>query len=89
MRSDVSCCRSQTGRTLSPAASRAQRERLQSLLSDLALEPVRRPDVNPMVGEWKGYYRIRVGDRRIIFWLDTQEMTVYVDHIGPRGDVYK
>jgi len=68
---------------------RAQRERLQSLLSDLALEPVRRPDVNPMVGEWKGYYRIRVGDMRIIFWLDTQEMTVYVDHIGPRGDVYK
>lgn len=62
---------------------------LQSLLSDLALEPVRRPDVNPMVGEWKGYYRIRVGDMRIIFWLDTQEMTVYVDHIGPRGDVYK
>jgi mRNA interferase RelE/StbE len=68
---------------------RAQRERLQSLLSDLALEPVHRPDVKPMVGEWKGYYRIRVGDTRIIFWLDTQEMTVYVDHIGPRGDVYK
>jgi len=68
---------------------RAQRERLQFLLSDLALEPVRRPDAKPMVGEWKGYYRIRVGDMRIIFWLDTQEMMVYVDHIGPRGDVYK
>jgi mRNA interferase RelE/StbE len=67
----------------------AQRGRLQSLLSDLALEPVRRPDVKPMVGEWKGYYRMRVGDVRIIFWLDTQEMTVYVDHIGPRGEVYK
>ena len=67
----------------------AQKERLQSLLSDLALEPVRRPDVQPMVGEWKGYYRMRVGDVRIIFWLDTQAMTIYVDHIGPRGDVYK
>jgi len=42
-----------------------------------------------MVGEWKGYYRIRMGDVRIIFWLDTQEMMVYVDHIGPQGDVYK
>ena len=67
----------------------AQRERLQSLLSDLALEPVRRPDVKPMVGEWKGYYRIRAGDVRIIFCLDTQAMTVYVGHIGPRGNVYK
>ncbi len=68
---------------------RSQRERIQSLLRDVALEPVRRPNVKPMVGEWQGYYRIRVGDTRIIFWLDTQEMTVYVDHIGPRGDVYK
>jgi mRNA interferase RelE/StbE len=30
-----------------------------------------------------------MGDVRIIFWLDTQEMMVYVDHIGPQGDVYK
>jgi mRNA interferase RelE/StbE len=68
---------------------RSQRERIQSLLRALVVEPVRSPHVKPMVGEWKGYYRIRVGDTRIIFWLDTQEMTVYVDHIGPRGDVYK
>ena len=68
---------------------RSQRERIQSVLRDVALEPVRRPHVKPMVGEWQGYYRIRVGDVRIIFWLDTQDMTVYVDHIGPRGDVYK
>ncbi len=68
---------------------RSQRERIQSLLRDLALEPIRSPNVKPMVGEWMGYYRIRVGDTRIIFWLDTQEMTVYVDHIGPRGDIYK
>ena len=48
---------------------RSQRERIQSLLRDLALEPVRSPHVKPMVGEWKGYYRIRVGDVRIVFWV--------------------
>jgi mRNA interferase RelE/StbE len=30
-----------------------------------------------------------VGKLRIIFWFDEKEDVVYVDHIGPRGDVYK
>ncbi len=41
-----------------------------------------------MSGQWSGYHRIRLGDKRIIFWLDQQNRTVYVDHIGSRGDVY-
>ena len=36
-----------------------------------------------------GYYRLRIGDERIIFWVERQEVTIYVDHIGPRGDIYK
>ena len=27
--------------------------------------------------------------RRIIFWYDSNEDVIYVDHIGPRGDIYK
>ena len=42
-----------------------------------------------MAGEWIGYKRIRVGDFRIIYWIDKDENIVYVDHIGPRGDIYK
>jgi mRNA interferase RelE/StbE len=42
-----------------------------------------------MVGEWKGYYRMRIGDTRVIFWIDHKLRTIYVDHIGSRGDVYK
>ena len=34
-----------------------------------------------MVGEWAGYYRIRVGKLRIIFWFDEKDDVVYVDHI--------
>lgn len=66
-----------------------QRERIRALLRDLASAPMDRSDVRPMAGEWAGYYRIRLGDTRLIFWVAEQEMTVYVDHIGPRGDVYK
>ena len=42
-----------------------------------------------MHGEWSGYHRIRLGKLRAIFWYDSKEDIVYVDHIGPRGDVYK
>ena len=42
-----------------------------------------------MVGEWAGYSRIRVGNLRVIYWYDEIQNTIYVDHIGPRGDVYK
>lgn len=42
-----------------------------------------------MVGDWAGYRRVRVGNVRIIFWVDELKNIVYVDHIGPRGDVYK
>ena len=42
-----------------------------------------------MLGEWKGYYRIRIGNVRLIFWVDQVKKIIYVDHIGPRGDVYK
>ena len=48
-----------------------------------------RTDIKQMVGDWKGYYRMRVGDIRIIFWIDQELKTIYIDHIGSRGDIYK
>jgi len=42
-----------------------------------------------MVGEWSGYSRIRINKLRIIYWFNEIEDIIYVDHIGPRGDVYK
>ena len=42
-----------------------------------------------MAGQWAGYYRVRQGNKRILFWVDRENCVVYVDHIGPRGDIYK
>ncbi len=42
-----------------------------------------------MVGEWKGYHRIRIANVRIVFWMSSDEKTIEVDHIGSRGDIYK
>jgi mRNA interferase RelE/StbE len=46
-------------------------------------------DIKQMAGDWKGYYRTRVGGVRIIFWIERELKTIYVDHIGSRGDIYK
>ena len=66
-----------------------QKERIKTRLRALAADPLDLPDVQEMKGRWAGYHRLRVGSRRVIFMVDDQDQVVYVDHIGPRGDVYK
>lgn len=69
--------------------SRSEQERVRSALQRLAEDLEGFPGVVYMAGEWVGYRRIRVGNLRIIFWYEKEEDVIYVDHIGPRGDVYK
>jgi len=65
------------------------KDRIKDILKQLENNPLKNSRIKQMFGEWVGYHRIRVGKLRIIFWFDTKEDIVYVDHIGPRGDVYK
>ena len=69
--------------------SRPERERVREALDRLAKDLASYPGVVKMAGEWVGYQRIRIGDLRVIIWYDEEEQTLYVDHIGPRGDIYK
>ncbi|MFH0797531.1 MAG: type II toxin-antitoxin system RelE/ParE family toxin [Candidatus Omnitrophota bacterium] len=47
------------------------------------------PDVKPLIGKLKGFYRLRVGKYRVIFGLLKNEGIIAVVNIHPRGDVYK
>lgn len=58
-------------------------------LEELASDPSAMPGIKPMQGEWKGFYRLRHGDLRVIYTFDHAQNRVVVAHIGPRGDVYK
>jgi mRNA interferase RelE/StbE len=66
-----------------------EKERLKNALAALAADPFGAPDIKPMVGQWAGYHRMRQGNKRILFSVDRENRIVYVDHIGPRGDIYK
>ena len=46
-------------------------------------------NVRKLSGEWEGYYRIRKGKIRIIFYPDFHENEIYISVIDFRGDVYK
>ena len=66
-----------------------RREKIKTILKELEDNPLGHVHIKHMLGEWVGYHRLRVGALRIIFYYDESEDTVYVDHIGSRGDVYK
>ena len=44
-------------------------------------------DIKPMEGQ--NGWRLREGDWRIIFRIDSQSHSLVITHFGSRGDVYK
>ena len=44
--------------------------------------------IKKIKGEWEGFYRLRVGENRVVFTIriDSDEVDVYTT--GARGDVY-
>ncbi len=62
---------------------------LKTKLEQLAQDPAAMPGVKPMAGPWAGFYRMRHGDLRVIFFHDRAADTIVIAHVGPRGDVYK
>jgi mRNA interferase RelE/StbE len=50
--------------------------------------PLRHKDVRPLEGKLKGSYRLRVGEYRIIFELDSESRRIGLLAIVPRGKGY-
>ncbi|MCR5225150.1 MAG: type II toxin-antitoxin system RelE/ParE family toxin [Alphaproteobacteria bacterium] len=43
----------------------------------------------PLVCNWKGYFRMRVGDYRVIYRVEDEKVTVVIVRVAVRGNVYK
>ena len=50
--------------------------------------PLSHKDVRPLVGKLRGFYRLRIGDKRLILELDRENKRIGVLAIIPRGDAY-
>lgn len=62
----------------------AQQKRIMQALAQLPFAG----DIKPMVGS-EGFYRLRVGDYRILYTVEEEIITVRVTDAGNRGDIYK
>ena len=41
-----------------------------------------------LTGQWKGYFRLRVGDYRVIYSIDYNAQVIRVQEIGHRREIY-
>ncbi len=44
-------------------------------------------DVRPLAGRTD--YRLRVGKWRVLMDVDDENLAIYINRVGPRGDIYK
>ena len=43
----------------------------------------------PLGGKWKGFFKLRVGDWRIVYEVETAERLVTVHYVDHRRKIYK
>jgi mRNA interferase RelE/StbE len=55
----------------------------------LEADPLRHPNIKPLVGTLKGLFRFRVGDYRIVYQIDVRSEVVYVVRIVNRKEAYE
>ena len=46
-------------------------------------------NVKKMVGKDDNYYRLRVGDIRVLFWVEEDLKVIWITDVGFRGAIYK
>ncbi len=69
------------------AMPRNVRELVKSKVEDLARDPFGAANVKKLVG--RPGYRLRVGDWRVLYDVDSGRLVVRVLHVGARGGVYE
>lgn len=64
-------------------------KRIFNALELLSINPFESPNTKKMKGKEGEYYRLRVGNYRIIYEIKNELLIIYIVRLGPRGDIYK
>ncbi len=67
---------------------RTQINALLSSLENQRIIPFTELDIKKLKGEWEGFYRIRIGQLRVIFSFDMNLEELLIYEIDFRGNVY-
>jgi mRNA interferase RelE/StbE len=66
-----------------------KQRKINGALDEIGKEPFEGMHIKKLKGELTGKYRYHAGDYRIIYSVDKRNRNIYIEAIGPRGDVYK
>ncbi len=68
-------------------------EKINELIHTLDKEPILLQshyfDIKKLRGKWRGFFRLRVGDIKIVFRVDVDNRELFIYHIHYREKVYK
>ncbi|MEI6428896.1 MAG: type II toxin-antitoxin system RelE/ParE family toxin [Pseudanabaena sp. ELA607] len=42
----------------------------------------------PLTGQWSGFYKLRVGDYRVIYEFDIENQLIFIARVGHREEIY-
>jgi len=70
---------------LDKAVQRIIKEKLEILAQNPELL---KNNIKPLKGKYKGLYRLRVGNYRVVYRLNKEEITILVIRKGHRKDIY-
>ncbi len=63
--------------------------RINTAIDEIIKNPFEGPHIKKLKGRLEGKYRYDIGSLRVIYYVDEDNKIIYVEAIGPRGDVYK
>ena len=62
---------------------------LDRCFENLEASPLFGPNIKRLKGELEGSFRYQIGGLRVIYSVDIESKKIFIETIGPRGDVYK
>ena len=68
---------------------KATARRIVQAIELLSTDPYNHPQTKQMKGYEGDFYRLRIGNFRVIYEIIDNRLLIIVVRIGPRGDVYK
>lgn len=65
------------------------RRRISAAIEMMMKNPHEGPHIKKLKGRLEGKYRYDTDGLRIIYFIEEIGKTIYVEALGPRGDIYK
>lgn len=63
--------------------------RINKAIEEISDDPFEGSNIKRLRGRYEGKYRYAVGYLRIVYRVNAENKIVFIEAIGPRGDVYK